>query len=151
MKQLIDVGVSKDELLNIEFEDGSKIELTNDQLEEMHLWQMTPRDIELMNKFIIWLRKYGVFFSAPLDIDFMMLKAFPEIYHSATEGTGPRIPARIDATAFSSKLTAATAAPLRLSGAMIAAMVAVAVVPIPKPTPWKNRKTSKMKIVRTPR
>ena len=113
LKQLIDVGVSEDELFNIEFEDGSKIELTNAQLEEMHLWQMTPGDIELMNKFIIWLRKYGVFFSAPLDIDFMMLKAFPEIYHSATEGTGPRVPARTDETAFSSKLTAATAATLK--------------------------------------
>lgn len=112
IKQLIDVGVPKAELTNIQFEDGSTAVLTNEQLEEMHLRPMDLEHLELMDKFIIWLRKYGVFFSTPLDIDFMMLKSFTEIYQNSIEGTGPRIPARTETT-FSEKLKTAITATLK--------------------------------------
>ncbi len=44
-----------------------------------------------------WLRhfanRFDVFFSAPLDLDFAMLEAFPEIYQSLTpDSGGPRVP-----------------------------------------------------------
>ncbi|EJD64877.1 hypothetical protein HMPREF9156_00752 [Scardovia wiggsiae F0424] len=49
----------------------------------------TAEDIE---KWIGYLeKKYGVFFSAPLDIDFLMLEAYPEKYKSLARGLqGPR-------------------------------------------------------------
>ena len=37
------------------------------------------------------LEKHGVFFSAPLDLDFLMLRAFPAQYQAAGGGS-PRIP-----------------------------------------------------------
>lgn len=116
IKQLIAIGIPKAELFNIELSDGRRIEISEEQLEQMHTWSMRPEDIDVMDKWIIWLRKYGVAFSAPLDIDFMMLKAFPEIYQRATEGTGLRIPERADAGAFQQRVTAATAVTLKDAG-----------------------------------
>ncbi|CUH95693.1 hypothetical protein P22_1770 [Propionispora sp. 2/2-37] len=112
IKQLNEVGVPITELTNIEFEDGSTIAFTNEQLEGMHLWPLDPERLELMDKFVKWLRKYGIFFSTPLDIDFMMLSSFPTIYQSATEGTGPRIPNRTE-PAFLEKLNTAIKATLK--------------------------------------
>lgn len=112
IKQLNEVGVPITELTNIEFEDGSTIAFTSEHLEGMHLWTLDPERLELMDKFVKWLRKYGVFFSTPLDIDFMMLTSFPAIYQSATEGTGPRIPNRTE-PAFLEKLNTAIKATLK--------------------------------------
>lgn len=50
-------------------------------------------DTVTMLKWITFLEQHGVFFCAPLDLDFSMLTAFPAAYHAATTGTGPRIPA----------------------------------------------------------
>lgn len=117
IKQLISIGNSKDELLNFILPSGIPINVTEEQLETMHTWSMTPDSINVMNQWIIWLRRYGVVFSAPLDIDFMMLKAFPGIYQQATEGTGPRIPDRIsDPDAWQQRIVAATAAALKDAG-----------------------------------
>ncbi|MCM0760922.1 AAA family ATPase [Sporomusa sphaeroides DSM 2875] len=112
IKQLNQVGVPITELTNIEFEDGSTFVFTSEDLEGMHSWAMNPGCLELMAKFIKWLRKYGVFFSTPLDIDFMMLSAFPTIYQSATEGTGPNIPNRAEPE-FLEKLNTAIKATLK--------------------------------------
>lgn len=114
--QLIAIGVPRDEVLNIEFRDGRHWEITQAYLEEMHGWAMEPEQIDWMNELIFWLRRYGVFFSTPLDIDFMMLKAFPAIYKGATEGTGPKIPERTETEAFSRRIAAATAATLKDAG-----------------------------------
>ena len=117
IKQLISIGNSKDELLNFILPSGIPINVTEEQLETMHTWSMTPDSINVMNQWIIWLRRYGVVFSAPLDIDFMMLKAFPGIYQQATEGTGPRIPDRIsDPFRWQQRIAAATAATLKDAG-----------------------------------
>ncbi|MDF2477583.1 MAG: helicase [Sphingobacterium sp.] len=112
IKQLNEVGIPITELTNIEFEDGSTIAFTNEHLEGMHLWPLDPERLELIDKFVKWLRKYGVFFSTPLDIDFMMLSSFPAIYQNATEGTGPRIPSRTE-PAFLEKLNTAIKATLK--------------------------------------
>ncbi len=39
------------------------------------------------------LESYGVFYSAPLDIDLLMLQAFPEIYMAASRSK-PRVPTK---------------------------------------------------------
>ena len=46
-----------------------------------------------MSPWIERLKTFGVFFSAPLDIDFLMLNAFPDAYIHLEEGErGPRVP-----------------------------------------------------------
>ncbi len=117
IKQLISIGYSKDELLKIVLPSGRAINITEEQLESMHTWLMTPDYINVMNQWIIWLRKYGVFFSAPLDIDFMMLEVLPGIYQQATNGTGPRIPDRIsDPVSWQQKRATALVATLKDAG-----------------------------------
>ncbi len=51
-------------------------------------------DIERMNTWLRFFEKrFGVYFSAPLDLDFAMLEAFPETYKSlAPKNGGPRLP-----------------------------------------------------------
>ena len=115
-EQLISVGLPKTALLNIECADGNVIKLTDQHLKIMHNWRMELQDVDMINNYIIWLRKFGVFFSAPLDIDFMMLKAFPLTYQGATDGDGPRIPARTNARLFSKRVIAATATTLKDAG-----------------------------------
>lgn len=89
LQQLINIGVSKQELLKIE---GGKI-LTDLELEKMHEWIYEDNKFNDLMKWVDFLKKYNVFYSSPLDLDFLMLEHYPEIYKKAIpkEG-GPRIP-----------------------------------------------------------
>jgi putative ATP-dependent endonuclease of the OLD family len=61
-----------------------------DDYENMH---ERADDVELQKEWITALEDHRVFFSFQLDIDYLMLKAFPEAYHGlAPETGGPRIP-----------------------------------------------------------
>jgi hypothetical protein len=53
-------------------------------------------DIEEMDKWISYFKEhFAVCFSSPLDLDFSMLEAFPEVYRGlAPAPRGPRLPAR---------------------------------------------------------
>lgn len=65
--------------------------LTRKQLADMHKWPVT--DVDEMKEWISDLEQYGVFFSRPLDLDFMMLLAFSEAYEAvAQDADGPEIP-----------------------------------------------------------
>jgi putative ATP-dependent endonuclease of OLD family len=59
---------------------GSK--LTKEQLQGLPKWNDASRLLESENgpKWIAYLESLGVFFSTPLDLDFMMLQAFPGAY-----------------------------------------------------------------------
>ncbi|WP_310832315.1 ATP-dependent nuclease [Paenibacillus pedocola] len=89
IKQLLLNGRDRNELLKV-----TTGVLTDDQLEEMDEYLMTP-DM-LKNSMEPWLNrlmedKYNVFYSAPLDLDFLMLETFPEAYKK-TVPRGPNIP-----------------------------------------------------------
>ncbi|MEW4275372.1 ATP-dependent nuclease [Priestia megaterium] len=62
-------------------EDGETL-LSQDHLENMHLNPLHQR--EEMEFWISRLKEYNVFFSKPLDIDFLMLEYFPDIYKNLT-------------------------------------------------------------------
>lgn len=66
LKQLIVNGVNKNELLKTD--EGV---MTDKELDEMSGWNID--DVKAMQSWIDFLENYNVFFSAPLDIDFMML------------------------------------------------------------------------------
>jgi putative ATP-dependent endonuclease of OLD family len=83
-KQLIARGVPRKKLLEV---DGGRV-LSEQELEEMHRWELDAKTIE---PWATSLEQYGVFFSGPLDLDFMMLESFfPEYEKTATKG--PNIP-----------------------------------------------------------
>lgn len=73
LQQLIALGVDKKELL--ETADGV---LSDDELKGMH--KRIVSDINNLKEWINFLKKYNVFFSAPLDVDFLMLKQFESVY-----------------------------------------------------------------------
>ena len=87
INQLIENGIS---IGDVSVEENFK----QSDLGTMHTRPLNSEDDR--HKMMIWvkhLEKYGVFFSAPLDLDFSMLKAFEECYHrTVSSGKGPRIP-----------------------------------------------------------
>jgi putative ATP-dependent endonuclease of OLD family len=64
--------------------------ITQEQLDAMPTWSLQPQ--ETVDGWIRALEVYDVFFSSPLDLDFLLLEAFPTQYKAATTGTGPTIP-----------------------------------------------------------
>jgi len=86
LNQLIKLGVDKNTLL--ELSDGSI--LSDEDLENMHTWATSEEDEK---SWIGDLENYNVYFSYPLDIDFMMLGKFPTAYKTLSANQrGPSIP-----------------------------------------------------------
>jgi hypothetical protein len=76
---------------SLEFErQGSKHSLADKAFDKL-----AERAVEDSNKMEAWLdvleEEFNVFFSSPLDIDFAMLEAFPDVYKSQAE-RGPLLP-----------------------------------------------------------
>jgi len=97
IKQLLHNGRNREELLRVSWYGQRDEILTNAQVEEIDDYQMTPEWIDSMNN--LWLQrlmedKYNVFYSAPLDLDFLMLETFPYAYKE-TVPRGPSIPDRV--------------------------------------------------------
>lgn len=91
LKQLIESGVDRNNLLRLE--DGTI--LSDNGLEEMHTWEVSQKTLCNLNSWIDFLKKYNVFYSAPLDLDFLMLKHYPNFYKAIIpKNGGPRIPDR---------------------------------------------------------
>ena len=64
--------------------------LSDTAFSEMHNWDVN--NSELLQSWINYLEKYNVFFSTPLDIDFLMLEWYGDIYKSLLgEKEGPRL------------------------------------------------------------
>jgi putative ATP-dependent endonuclease of the OLD family len=56
------------------------------------LGDQQPQVAVQINEWLEHLEGYNVFFSGPLDLDFLLLEAFEPEYKGATTGTGPVIP-----------------------------------------------------------
>ncbi len=76
IKQLIKLGIPREDLLKTK----SRV-LSDAELDDMGNWDVTCE--ESMQSCIGFLEKYGVFFSSPLDIDFLMLEKFGKHYKSS--------------------------------------------------------------------
>jgi putative ATP-dependent endonuclease of OLD family len=82
IENLIAIGTPKAELLKTE--NGY---LTDAKFAEMHTWT----EITYLPAWVNVLKTYGVFFSEPLDLDLLMLEAFPDAYAATIlTGGGPR-------------------------------------------------------------
>ena len=85
LKQLLSNDHDRNELLHSE---GGV--MTDEELDGMLEWDIS--DTKLMQTWLDRLEKYNVFFSAPLDIDFMMLEQLELEYKESLDTTeGPRL------------------------------------------------------------
>lgn len=85
LDQLIQNGVDRNELLKIK--NGI---MTDEELEGMLGWNV--KDADALQSWIDYLEIYNVFFSSPLDIDFLMLEHYGEVYKEIlSEKEGPRL------------------------------------------------------------
>lgn len=84
LKQLIEVGYDRCDLL--ELSEGGV--LSDDDLDEMHKWE----SYDNLKSWIIFLENYNVYFSNPIDVDFLMLENYLEFYLKIIEDNeGPLI------------------------------------------------------------
>ncbi|HVZ87362.1 MAG TPA: TOPRIM nucleotidyl transferase/hydrolase domain-containing protein [Polyangia bacterium] len=110
IEQLLARRVPRKDLLTVE-ESGKKSVLSDEEFKEMHDWEVDDG----MDPWIHALEKHDVFFSAPLDLDFLLLSAFPEAYKgTAPKGGGPRMPKA--APEIAERLKAATRSVLKDEG-----------------------------------
>ncbi|WP_017689855.1 AAA family ATPase [Paenibacillus sp. PAMC 26794] len=96
IKQLMLNGRNRDELLGVWYGENKKI-LSDDDLEEFDNYSMDPEWLKSMDN--LWIKRlmednYNVFFSSPMDLDFLMLETFPKAY-KGTVPKGPNIPDKI--------------------------------------------------------
>ena len=94
--------------------------LTAEEIGCMHKWLFTELGHTAFNldQWIHYLEKFDVFFSSPLDIDYLMLETFTSEYESilTTCGDGPNIPEKGDGKNFESYLNNAIRATLKGNG-----------------------------------
>lgn len=85
LDQLIQNGIDRNELLKTK--NGI---MTDEELEGMLGWNV--KDADALQSWIDYLEIYSVFFSSPLDIDFLMLEHYGEVYKEIlSEKEGPRL------------------------------------------------------------
>ncbi|MFW2072967.1 ATP-dependent endonuclease [Acinetobacter gerneri] len=116
LQQLIEIGYAKERLLML---DGGRI-LSDADLKEMHTWPLTcPAELGNLNSWVRLLENYKVFYSNPLDLDFLMLTHYPEFYKNAIpKNGGPRVPDKIkEPTAFAEKVKNSLQATLKSENA----------------------------------
>ncbi|MBX9757060.1 MAG: AAA family ATPase [Pseudomonadaceae bacterium] len=88
IEKLLEFGAPKAKLLKI-----NTGVLSDEQLADMHTWDRAGEHANLL-AWLEGLKSYGVYFSAPLDLDLAMLKAFPDAYAAIVpKGGGPRMTA----------------------------------------------------------
>lgn len=111
LQQLINIGKSKKKLLEV---DGGEV-LSDEAFEKMHTWGHTDNKLDSLMGWVTFLKKYNIFYSSPLDLDFLMLEHYPEIYKKAIpKNGGPRIPEKDKKPdKFAAKVTNAVAATLK--------------------------------------
>ncbi|WP_196259759.1 ATP-dependent nuclease [Pelagibacterium limicola] len=86
IENLVEFGAPKQELLKLD-----KGVLSDADFAKMHTWQ-DEEDRKILRGWINCLKKYGVYFSEPLDLDLAMLAAFPAAYEATIPaGGGPRM------------------------------------------------------------
>lgn len=111
LQQLIASGVEKNILLSTS---KGKI-LSDERLAEMHNWQFSDNKINVLLTWVTYLESYNVFFSTPLDIDFLMLEHYEDYYKKGIPtGGGPNIPDKVTLPQkFENKLKSALQATLK--------------------------------------
>lgn len=112
-KQLLEVGFERSVIL---VKSGGGV-IDDTTLNDLHKRPLT--DLTQLKSWIDRLEKYDVFYSAPLDLDFLMLEYYPSDYKVAIpENGGPQIPNKTtNQTAFDNKVKLGVQATLKSENA----------------------------------
>lgn len=116
LQQLIEIGYAKRKLLML---DDGRI-LSDADLKEIHTWPLTcAAELGNLNSWVRFLENYRIFYSNPLDLDFLMLTHYPEFYKKAIpKNGGPKVPDKIkEPTAFAEKVKISLQATLKSENA----------------------------------
>lgn len=111
LQQLIDVGYKKEKLLKL----SDDTVMTDKRFAKMHTWGYKDNKLDSILSWVNLLEGYNVFYSSPLDLDFLMLEHYTEKYKEAIPiGGGPQIPDKAtERVKFDSKLEGAIHATLK--------------------------------------
>lgn len=112
LKELIEIGFEKEKLLKLSDDTILPDEIFNN----MHSWELNTKDeVKNLNSWVDFLKNYNIFYSNPLDLDFLMLTHFKESYKKAIpENGGPRIPDKtLELDKFNEKVKTAIQATLK--------------------------------------
>jgi putative ATP-dependent endonuclease of the OLD family len=91
IRELLDVGCDAKKLLEVDDDKGTKSILPTAKLIGMGGWNV--EDTKNMRGWINCLEDFNVFYSAPLDFDFMMMNRFFHVYQDLPDGAeGPDVP-----------------------------------------------------------
>jgi putative ATP-dependent endonuclease of OLD family len=90
LKQLINIGHKKSKLLEL----SDKSIFDDKSFEQMHTWSLKEKDeVENLKSWVNYLKGFDIYYSEPLDLDFLMLQHYAAFYKEAVpDGGGPRIP-----------------------------------------------------------
>lgn len=92
LQQLIETGVEKNTLLKTK---GGKI-MSDERFSKMHTWEFESNKLDSLLTWVNFLERYNIYYSSPLDIDFLMLERYYEYYIKAIpKGGGPHIPDKV--------------------------------------------------------
>ncbi|PPL02281.1 ATP-dependent nuclease [Parapedobacter indicus] len=110
LQKLIQIGLEKNEVL---MTSGDSV-LSDEEFEKMHTWGVN-KDDDTLGGWIDYLKEHNIFYSFPLDLDFLMLIHYPEFYKKAIpKGGGPRIPDKdAEPEEFEEKVNSAVQATLK--------------------------------------
>lgn len=89
IKQLILNGVAKEKLVTVTTKFKESRVLSDIEIDKIKDWEIQRPDKTFLENWINMLEKFNIFFSAPLDIDFLMLQYYKDDYLrtlSASEG-----------------------------------------------------------------
>ncbi len=95
LQQLRSIGYPEEDVLQFEH-DGNSYSLSTKQLNALH----SKNANSSLSELALWrshLETFGVFFSHPIDVDFLMLRRFPDAYKTSGEGDGPQFPTEDEA------------------------------------------------------
>lgn len=111
LQQLLDIGYKKEEILELE---GGEI-MSDERFSKMHTWTYKDNKLDSVLSWVSFLESYNVYYSQPLDLDFLMLEHYTEKYKRAIpKGGGPQIPDKVKEQAkYKSKLDGAIQATLK--------------------------------------
>jgi putative ATP-dependent endonuclease of the OLD family len=112
LQELVAVGNDRERVLRL----AEQPVLSEDNLENMHLRRNRPVDILELREWLAQLESFDLYYSTKLDLDFLMLKTYPEYYTSremVPAGGGPRIPAPDPAERYQAYIEKAVVATLK--------------------------------------
>ena len=88
-EQLLNIGVEAEKILSFEADNDTNVSLSKEELDILH-----TREVISLDELRPWLNHlevFGVYFSAPLDLDMAMLQKFSDAYIGTAEGS-PNFP-----------------------------------------------------------